>query len=372
MNFNLTLYGKNEFYPNINNKTYYVLKIDSIEKEKYMYQYFKEFMKKETIRYVGIDFEFNKVSKEKREVALMQINLEDNTNIAYIFILNPDKLLNPDHLIALITTKDIVKILHGAESLDIPYLFNQLLDNNKEWIECFCTNFYDTKFLCDYMNISMNQSKKCSIYYLLLEQKIITEKIFHDLEKIEEKTGPIYLIEFNIYKMSHEILRYSLYDVIYLPELIKKFIKMGNVYNNIIPEISCIVNKYKRNIEIEFNILAEIINSFNNFYLLGSNMRILLKEVWEMYYYTISNNILNNIKDIHYFKFFFEIMTKFFVYYHTIKHYTVYSSHNNVVQYKNNVIMIDGQNKLDIRKYHKWLKHYDNLYKIFEQFNKTL
>ena len=77
------------------------------------------------------------------------------------------------------------------------------------------------------------------------------QKKFDELEKIEEKTGPIYLIHINIYKLKFDVLRYSLYDVIYLPELIKKILKTNNIYiTKIIPQISCLVNKYKRN-EVE-------------------------------------------------------------------------------------------------------------------------
>ena len=379
MRFDLELNGNKEFHYNcssfISNKKYYVLKIDTKEKEQYMNEKIKEFIKNQEKHsnikyYIGIDFEFNKVSRESRDVALMQINLEsDNSNIGMIFVLYPPDLNDKTILISLITNRNIIKILHGAESLDIPYMFDQLLIS-KENIDNFCSNFYDTKFLCDYMNLMKPIPSRCSIYYLLQSNDIITQQKFDELEKIEDKTGPIYLIHINIYKLNFDVLRYSLYDVLYLPELIKKFLKLNdNYYIKIIPEISCLVNKYKRNVEKEFNILSDIINKINIFYIVDNGTKILIKDIWEMYFYTYYNKMY----EIHYFKFFFEIITKFVVYYNLIIYFKVYSSNNNYLTirmnniYDNNIILIKN---IDI--YFRWLSLYPEFNKIILQFSKTV
>jgi len=303
-----------------------------------------------------------------RDVALMQINLEsDNSNIGMIFVLNPTELKNNKILIKLLTTRHIIKILHGAESLDIPYLFNQLLIT-KENIDNFCCNFYDTKFLCDYYNLNNNITQKCSIYYLLLCHNIITKKKFDDLESIEEKTGPIYLIHINIHKLSLDVLKYSLYDVLFLPELIKTFLKLDISYTKIIPEVSCLVNKYKRNIEEEFNTLADSINNFNIYYIIDNNINVLLKDIWEAYYYIVndSNKYYEKIKEIHYFKFFFEIITKYIVYSNLVKKFKIYSKNNNILIIKNNSIYSNNNIVLkNIDTYNMWLKLYPSLNKIF-------
>jgi hypothetical protein len=126
-----------------------------------------------------------------------------------------------DILIKLITNEYMIKIIHGGESLDIPYLFDQVL-KDKNLIYSFCKNLFDTKYLCEYAHIEKNMTGKCSIYYLLEEYKIVTHQKIVDLESIEEKTGPIYLINIDIHKMNFDIFRYSLYDVLFLPDLIKK------------------------------------------------------------------------------------------------------------------------------------------------------
>jgi hypothetical protein len=377
MKFDLELNGNKEFHPKcssfISNKKYNILKVDTKEKEQYMNNKFIEFIKKqeENINmkhYIGIDFEFNKVSRESRDVALMQINLESDDNIGMIFVLYPPDLNDNTILIKLITNPIIIKILHGAESLDIPYMFDQLLIS-KENIDNFCSNFYDTKFLCDYTNLTKPVPSRCSIYYLLLSNDIITHQKFNELEKIEDKTGPIYLIHINIYKLKFDVLRYSLYDVIYLPELIKKFLKTNDIYiTKIIPQISCLVNKYKRNVESEFNILSDTINSFNIYYI-GINDKIILKDIWEMYYYTYYIQMY----EIHYFKFFFEIITKFIVYINLVKYFKVYITNNNYLTirmnsiYHNNTIVLDH-----IDNYFKWISVYPELNNIILNFDKMV
>lgn len=378
MKFDLELHGKEEFVSN--NKYYYVLKIDTHEKEMFMINIFNEFIINQNNNinekhYIGIDFEFNQVSKGLRDVALMQINLENDMNKGYIFVLNPTKLKSLEILLKLITHKRMIKILHGAESLDIPYLFNQLLIT-KDNIDNFCSNFYDTKFLCDYNNlIKYNDIQKCGIYHLLVNNNIISKKQYEKLEKIEEKTGPIYMIHIDIYKLSIGVLQYSLYDVLYLPELIKKFLKLDIAYTKIIPQVSCIVNKYKRNIENEFNVLSNIINSFNICYVIENNMKILLKDIWEMYYYSFSDkdNYFSKMKEIHYFKFFFEIISKFIIYCNIIRYFKVYRSNNNIIIIKNNNIYSKNIILLkNIESYFNWLYHYNDVDMIFSQINKLI
>ena len=392
MKFDLELYGKNEFSPKcinaINNKTYHVLKVNNKEKEDYMHQKFEEFIKNQhnnikEKHYIGIDFEFNRVSKGDRDVALMQINMENDSNIGMIFVLNPLILSTNKLLIKLITNRMMIKILHGAESLDIPYLFNQLLIT-KENIDNFCSNFYDTKFLCDYKNEELLQSStflenkppRCGIYYLLLSNNIITEKIFNNLEKIEEKTGPIYLIHIDINKLSFDVLRYSLYDVLFLPELIKKFLVLDIPYTKIVPEVSCLINKYKRNIENEFNNLATIINTLNIYYIVDGNQNVLLRDIWELYYYTFtdSNKYFDKIKEIHYFKYFFEIITKFIVYVNILKYSKVYKKSNETIYFEKGNIY-SGKDSLlmeNYEQYYKWLNNYPELNKIIIQIDKQV
>jgi hypothetical protein len=362
--WNLILSGKKEFYPDLNSKTYYILKVDSDVNIKHMNNIIQKFnLSSKDIsnkHYLGIDYEFNKVSKTDREVALMQINLENDSNDGYIFVLYPPELSKENNqiLLDLLTNTNIFKILHGSESLDIPYLFNQLLIT-KENIDNFCQGFYDTKYLCDYLYLESGEKGKCSIYNLLVDNKVITEKKIIELEKIEQRTGPIYLVEIKIHNMSDDILKYAFYDVIFLPELLKKFLSKSFVYTHIIPNISCLINNYKRNFEKEYLILEEFIQKINMNFLFDGYHIVLLKDIWETYYWIMNdkNKYLENLKEIHYFKKFFEIITKFIVYYNIMKFFKVY---------KNKKELADS---INWEKYYNWLSKYPHVNKIIKEYD---
>jgi len=329
MKYDIILEGEKEFYPKLSNKTYNVLKVDNKEKELFMVDKFKLFLKTKNV-ILGIDYEYNKVSTTNREIALMQINIEDDTDIGFIFILYPPELSKKtnDILLELLIKKDIIKILHGGESLDIPYMFDQLL-KSKENIDGFCSNFYDTKFLCNYYDeIVLAKSgikRACGIYHLLVDEKIITKKKMEALDKMCDKIGPIYNIDINIHNISHDLLNYSLYDVLYLPELIKKLINNDVKGSKIIQELTVIIYKYKRNIEPFY--LENKINNMNLFYIYDNNNKISLVTIWELYF---GLNFDSIIKNINYFKKFIEVITKNVVYSLIIKYFDVYQKNNSI------------------------------------------
>ena len=350
MIYDLILEGSKEFYPNLSNKKYYISIVLGDDKITNMNNIFSLFIKKETI-YIGIDFEFNKVSRTDRDVALMQINLEDNTDTGYIFILDPKIIKNKSTLIELLTMKSAIKILHGSESLDIPYLFDKLLKTKKN-IDNFCTNFYDTKYICDY---NKQGQIKCGIYDILLSSKIITKNKFDELENMSNDIGPLYNIYININKLlgttkkNYNIFIYSLYDVIYLPELIKKYIFSGNIYRYIIPEITAIVFKYKRGIDDKFEELQKLITKYDNNTILIDNKKVKLIELWEIIYYYVSddNYYFDNLKKIDYFRKFITNVTKLILY-------------NNLLKTNN------------FDKYLNWLKDYKNFYSIINNYNDNI
>jgi hypothetical protein len=366
MKWDLKLKGSDEFYPKLNNKNYLILKVDNEKKQTFMSDIFIKFIENQNKNIiqkhmVGIDFEFNKVRKGDRDVALMQINIENNLDTAYIFILYPPELTKPNYniLIKLITHKQIYKILHGAESLDIPYVFNQLLIK-KELIDGFCSNFYDTKFLCDYYHIEKNTEGKCSIYNLLLEQKIISGKQFDELEKIEDKTGPIYLINIDIHNLEFHMFRYSLYDVIFLPELLKKFINMNWEYTNLIPEATSIINKYKRDPNNIFYQLEKIINSMNLYFIYEGKTIISLNNIWEIYNVIIEEKYLSKIQLIPYFKKFTIMLMKFIIYQNLLKYFKVWINKKQTVT------------NINWKQWWKEINQYHNLKKILDNYNNLI
>ena len=84
---------------------------------------------------------------------------------------------------------------------------------------------------------------------LLLEQKVINQKKYNELEKNEEKMGKIYDIIIDIKNLSDELTKYSLYDVIYLKFLFLKFIEIdNNIYKNLVPEMTRYIYLSRRGI----------------------------------------------------------------------------------------------------------------------------
>ena len=54
-----------------------------------------------------------------------------------------------------------------------------------------------------------------------------------------EMIGPIYDIIIDVNKLSHALLKYTIYDVLFLPSLIKKF-PSTLLYNKLVPQLTMI------------------------------------------------------------------------------------------------------------------------------------
>ena len=125
--------SKNYFNKKINWKKEYDITVVKTNKDvENMLKYFSIFIKlKSRNKYAGLDFEFNS-SPEGKKIALFQINLESDESNAKIFLFYPLDLnyKDMDILVELLTDVNIKKILHGAESLDIPYLFKNIFESN--------------------------------------------------------------------------------------------------------------------------------------------------------------------------------------------------------------------------------------------------
>lgn len=371
MNFDLTLKGSNEFFNNTNNKTYFILKVDSVEKQNYMANIFNKFIDNQNKfnkqkHFIGIDFEYNRVRKNERDVALMQINLENDSNDAHIFVLYPPELTknNNNTLIELITHPLIYKILHGGESLDIPYMFSQLLIK-QNLIDKFCHNFYDTRFLCEYYHIENNINYRCSIYFPLLEHNIISQNKFHELENVEKNIEknlgkPLYNIHIDIHKLDFEIFNYSLYDVVFLPQLVRKFINMNDAYTKYVPQITSMINKYKRNPSDLFNDLEKQINTINQYFIYENNKPITLNDIWEIYNATIYHKYFSNIIQITYFKKFIELLLKFIVYQNLFNNFTIYINKKNIAK------------NISWNKFNDFIKQYEHVYHLIQSYDELI
>lgn len=200
--------------------------------------------------YLPLDYEFN-----TKIIALCQLNFElnhDDNKYSIIYIIYPPDL----DALSLKFFKDnimcnhrIYKILHGSDSLDIPYTYNTFFNDNKEDIIKFTTSLIDTKYLCEYHHIKNNIEDKCKIKELLLEHNVINQIQYDNLVKNEEKMGNISDIKIDINNISDELVKYSMYDVLFLKYLYLKFENLDkDIYHNLIPEITRYIYMERRNV----------------------------------------------------------------------------------------------------------------------------
>ncbi len=300
-----------------------------------MLSYFMDFNdSKSKNKYVGLDFEFNS-SPEGKKIALFQINLEQDNSDGFIYLFYPPDLKEEKEmkiLINLLTNPSIKKILHGAESLDIPYLFKNIFtDNNLR--EEFCKNLYDTRYLCEYYHLENKIEGKCKIYSLLYEMNVIDDNILDMLAENEEKMGPIYLVDIDVRNLNESTMLYSAFDVLYLPALLNQFPDKYE-YIKLIPEITCF--NYKDRYDNFFTKpFSELVNKYNNYFIEFDETKIKLIDIYLLYYYWIddSSKVLGKLKEINYFKKFIEVFIKYIVYKNLLILYDVWESNTEKIDF---------------------------------------
>ena len=276
---------------------------NSHKKNKLLEDYIKEFIKYKGYKIIGIDFEFNRV-KNKREIALCQINFFKNKKSDIFLFYPPD--INKDIFKNLLLS-DCIKILHGSESLDLPYLFNNIITNKDR--DNFFHNLIDTRYLCEYYNSSNNIEGKCRIYDLLLNMKVINKDKYDNLMKNDKLMGNIWEINIDVKNLSKELIKYSMYDVLFLPQLYEKFPK-NEIYQEIIPEMGNIsfILRYENKLDELFTMMSKYntqkyIDNYN-----FNDIYITVNE-WIMI-----DDFIYNLNQINYFKKFIELIIKNILY----------------------------------------------------------
>ena len=196
---------------------------------------------------LSLDYEYN-----YRKIGLCQVMI-NSKEVNKIFLFIPSYFSNREQQLI----KDTIylskykKILHGSESLDIPYIYGML--GNKKDIIKFTSKMYDTRFMCDQVKLL---GQKCSLYEGLVNTKTITKDDYDNLMKIYNRNPNLYKLHWNVNNMPKDAYLYAAFDVLYL----KKFYKNLTKY----PE-NLIINDISRLIFLERNNITHIIknNSVN-------------------------------------------------------------------------------------------------------------
>lgn len=328
-----------------NNVKYIIFKTDTKEKLNIFLLFIRIFyiIDPSLTNYLGIDFEFNTKIAALIQICFEGFKIPDDNNIySFIFIFDPNQLTDSDKkcLINKYFINDkYLKILHGAESLDVPYLFETFFNNNKKIIKQFTKNYIDTRYLCEYYNRDqLKNENKCKIYFALLNVGVINQVQFDKLIKNQDDMGPIYEIKININNINNELLKYTLYDVLFLKNFFLKFIydeknNMKKIYFSVIPEITQFILLEKKNITNYFLKYKYELDKRNNNYTFIDGKFYKLIDIFKK----ISKNInlvkikLKILLDINYYRTFLFYLIKLITYNYVIKKYKVFAAKNVLV-----------------------------------------
>jgi len=324
---------------------------------------------------LSIDFEFN-----SKKIALMQLAFEYEKKSNY-YIIYPPKISNDIinfFIEKILINKKIKKIMHGCESLDIPYIYNELFNNNIEYITLFTQSLYDTRYFCEYNNLYYKYDNKCSLYEGLKNNNIINDNIYKYLMNNEKNMGNIWQINIDINNLSDQLIYYSIYDVIFLK---KFFINLNKELKKINKFNYYLFNELFRFILLErnnkTNILNDIIiniNKFNQYFIIHNNNKFTLIDIFnnlsQLYFFFNDNSkIINNIN---YLKLYQSHIYRLFFYNYLFnkKDIIIYESKNKIINLSlindcNKIINISYYIKNDIYKFQKYLDELDINYGEF-------
>lgn len=270
--------------------------------------------------YISMDFEFN-----NQKIALMQICFTNKNTKNILWLINPTQMLKKSYFIKYIMiNKNVTKILHGADSLDIPYLYKTLLNNNKLLIREFTKRYIDTRFLCEYFRNSIDDGNVCSIYDALEYFGTITKKEYNKLYKIHEDMKKI-KDKWDINNLNKYRIKYAKYDVYYLRQFLKDI--YSRAYNETPDEYPfyqyiIALNRFimleRKNVTAITSKIKNSIDKFNNYVVKHKNKYIKLSEIYK----TIIKDIyiknigleLDNLLSINYFKTYIVILLKKIIY----------------------------------------------------------
>jgi len=286
--------------------------------------------------YIGLDFEFN-----ARKIALCQIAFYPFRKQKFIFILDPNDLSDyqTELMIKTVFTSNIYRILHGSDSLDIPYIFEELFVNDKDKILKFTKTVIDTRFICEYHKITTSsENKKCSIYDALLFFNTITKKKYDELNKINDAMGPIQDVNWNVKKMSSYHLKYSAYDVLFLKRFLNDMVQTEGKSTSYINQITRYIFLEKHNLtEITTNSKI-IVDKINNYLIKTKDGNKTLINVYNEIVpdiFIIGMDILvKNLLDINYFKSILSILFKRILYSIISERETIYENKNDTYNEK--------------------------------------
>lgn len=317
---------------------------------------------------IGLDYEF-----DRGKIALHQLSFYPDSKKNIIFLVDPVFItgINKKLLVKHVYISKCIKIVHGSDSLDIPYIFNDLLDKNRKLFLKFVRYMYDTRFMCEMNKILNNIGNiKCSLYDAMLFFKTISNEKYNELDNINKKMGPIYNVVWDVVALDGLNLKYALYDVLFLRKFVYDIIRSSNgkilSAVKLMPYLERFIYIEKQDSKIMIYI-KDIIDKINNFevQINGNKKRLidLFNSSVTQIEITKSGVTLDNIMQISYFKGTLVYLFKFVLYSVLFDKYDIYESRN---------VIYNGD--CDRDKLYKMLKKdkFTIIYKLLKGFEKKL
>ena len=160
---------------------------------------------------IGFDYEFNSQKIGLAQVLISEKNISNN-----IYLFDPKEFNEVETKIIQqkLYLNSYPKVLHGSESLDIPYIYKEVLHNDLDLIKKFTSTMTDTRFKC-----SLLGHRKCSLYEALYQTKSINQKQYEFLQNLYKVNGKVYKIYWNTHRLTLNQNMYAAFDVIFLRRL---------------------------------------------------------------------------------------------------------------------------------------------------------
>jgi hypothetical protein len=208
---------------------------------------------------IGIDFEFS-----EKKIALIQFSFYPLRKYNSLFIIAPPIMKGEylELLIKTVFTSPIYRVTHGSDSLDIPYVFEELFLGDSQKKIDFTTTHVDTRFLCEFYKKSIDfPDSKCSIYDALLYFDVITQKKYDELNKNNEVMGPSQDVNWDIKKMSSHHLKYASCDVLFLKDFVRNIFLKSKKENKDLHKQIKYISQINRMVIFEKHEISDVMNS---------------------------------------------------------------------------------------------------------------
>jgi len=345
-NYYFSLSGKEEMniFNNGENVCYYINLSEKIEQNIYFHAYFLVYALESLFNkyfYVGVDFEYT-----KKKIQLAQLNFEHSVvDKSIIMIVSPDELepaMMENFIQMIMCNRCIKKILHGSDSLDIPYVYKGMLADDPDKIIKFTQALIDTRFLCEYYKLNLpdatdsrcaiydEEPSRSAVYYFGLvseEQQKKLSEVLNDLPAPHD-------IEWYIHKMPKSQVLYAQYDVIFLKYFYYKIINVATQQaqtdlekKNIIRLYKYVLNEFTEFVYLENNGITflrtkckEEVDVVNNYFTRKQGQIIKMIDIYNMVAKDLVTNNprveIDSLLKVNHYKASITIITKRIVYGH--------------------------------------------------------